>query len=369
LNKNKKQIIFFCPQISDGGLEKTLINYLNYFSKDNNISLVTNTNNYKQLSLISNKVKIINFKIKFLIQFRLLNNLFCAILLFKFLSKKTIIFSVQDHFFILFFKFLGLKTKLVIRTPTAILNNRNSYESIHLSKVHLLKRIITIFYKYSDLVITFSENNKKFLKRIIKVKNVQVVYNYFPKFSGKKKIKKIYNIFFIGRLVDDKDPIFFIKNTIKLLYIKKFKIHIIGKGVCLDELKKISKNNLNDIKFYGYVKNPLIKYNKIIDLICVTSKYDGTPNIIGEALSYKIPCIAPTRVGLSDFVFSNGKYGYLYKPGDNKSFQKTVLEIFKNYSHAIYKAKEGYNSLDRFNKKNTLGKLEEIIDKFFHKKI
>ena len=101
------------PSIDNGGLEKSLINYLNYFSKDSNISLVTNTNNHKQLSLISKKVKIINFKIKFLIQFRILNNLFCAILLLKFLSKKTIIFSVQEHFFILLLKFFGLMPKFI----------------------------------------------------------------------------------------------------------------------------------------------------------------------------------------------------------------------------------------------------------------
>ena len=363
MNKNKKQIIFFCPQISDGGLEKTLINYLNYFSKDNNISLVTNTNNYKQLSLISNKVKIINFKIKFLIQFRLLNNLFCAILLFKFLSKKTIIFSVQDHFFILFFKFLGLKTKLVIRTPTAILNNRNSYESIHLSKVHLLKRIITIFYKYSDLVITFSENNKKFLKKIIKVKNVEIIYNYFPKFTGRKKIKKIYNIFFIGRLVDDKDPIFFLRNLMNLDKFEKFRIHIVGKGNLLSEMKKISLNHNKKIKFHGYLKNPLTKLHKIIDLVCVTSKYDGTPNILGEALSYKIPCLAPTKVGLSDLLFKNGKFSYLYNPGDDLSFKKQIINILSNYNLAIKKANEGFESLERFNKKNTLIKLEKIINR------
>jgi len=367
LLNSKKEIIFFCPQISDGGLEKTLINYLNFFSKNNDISLITNTNNYKQLNLINKKVKIINFKIKHLIQFRLLNNLFCAFQLFRFLNKKTIIFSLQDHFFILLFKFFGLKTKLVIRTPTAIFNNRNIHESIHLSRMHILKKIITNFYKYSNLVITFSENNKKFLKNNLKVKNVQVIYNYFPKFSGSKKIKKMYNIFFIGKLVKDKDPIFFIKNIIKLLNVNKFKIHIIGKGECLDQLKIISKNNLKKIKFYGYIKNPLIKYHKIIDLICVTSKYDGTPNIIGEALSYKIPCIAPTKVGLSDFVFSNGKYGYLYKPGNNKSFQKKILEIFDNYTLAIDRAKKGYHSLDRFSKKNTLGKLDEILNKYFQK--
>ena len=56
--------------------------------------------------------------------------------------------------------------------------------------MHLLKKIIINFYKYADLVITFSENNKKFLKNNLKVKNVEVIYNYFPKFSGKKKIKK-----------------------------------------------------------------------------------------------------------------------------------------------------------------------------------
>ena len=360
---NKKEIVFFCPQISDGGLEKTLINYLNYFSKNNDISLITNTNNDKQLKLIKKKVKIINFRIRCLIQFRLVNNLFCAFQLFRFLNKNTIIFSLQDHFFILLFKFFGLKTKLIIRTPTAIHNNKNNHESIHLSKMHLLKKIIINFYKYADLVITFSENNKKFLKNNLKVKNVEVIYNYFPKFSGKKKIKKKYNIFFIGRLVQDKDPIFFIKNIMKLINIFKFKIHVIGKGESLNRLKDLSKNNSKHVKFYGYIKNPLIKYHKIIDLICVTSKYDGTPNIIGEALSYKIPCMAPTKVGLSDFVFSNGKYGYLYKPGSNESFQKKILEIFDNYNVAINKAKKGYDSLDRFSKKNTLGKLEEILNK------
>ena len=34
-----------------------------------------------------------------------------------------------------------------------------------------------------------------------------------------------------------------------------------------------------------------------------------------------------------------------------------------NYNYAINKAKNGFNSLDRFNKKNTLTKLDNIIQK------
>jgi hypothetical protein len=363
LKKNKKKIIFFCPQISDGGIEKTLINYLNYFSINNEISLVTNTFNTKQLKLISKRVEIINFKISYLVKLRILNNFICSLFLIKAAKKDTIIFSLQDHFFLLLFKFFGLKKKLVIRTPTAISNNKNKYEASFLDKKHFFKKFIIRFYKYSNMVITFSEDNKNYLKNHLNVKNVKVIYNFFPKHYGNKKIKKIYNIFFIGRLVDDKNPIFFLKNLIDINSFTKFKIHIVGKGNCLNEMKKISKKSNKDIKFHGYLKDPLIKLHKIIDLICVTSKYDGTPNILGEALAYKIPCLAPSKVGLSNLLFKNGKYGYLYNPGNNQSFKKQVIGIFKNYNYAINKAKKGFNSLDRFNKKNTLTKLENILHK------
>lgn len=363
MKKNKKKLIFFCPQISDGGIEKTLINYLNYFSINNEVALVTNTFNTKQLKLINKKVKIINFKIKYLIKFRILNNLICSFLLVGITKKNSIIFSLQDHFFLLFFKLLGLKKKLIIRTPTAISNNKNKYESKFLNKQHFFKKFIIRFYKYSDMVITFSENNKNYLKNDLKVKNVKVIYNYFPKKNGNKKIKKIYNIFFIGRLVEDKDPVFFLKNLIDMQNFTKFKIHIVGKGSCLTEMKKISQNFSKNIKFHGYLKDPLVKLHKIIDIVCVTSKYDGTPNILGEALSYKIPCLAPSKVGLSNFLFENGKFGYLYKPGNDQSFKNQIKYILSNYNYAINKAKNGFNSLDRFNKKNTLTKLDNIIQK------
>lgn len=363
MNKNNKDIIFFCPYIQDGGVTKTLINYLNFFSKKNKVSLITNTFNNKQLKLIDKKVNIKNLEIKTIINFRLINIFFVSLYLLRFINKNTVIFSLQDHFFLLLFKFLGLKKKLVIRTPTAIINKKNTSESKHLNRMHFLKKIFVKFYKYSDLVITFSEDNKKYLKSFLNVKNVCVVYNYFPKHGGKKKIKKIYNIFFIGRLTKDKDPTFFMINLIKLFKLKNFTINIVGKGERINELKNIAKQYKKNIKFYGYIKDPLIKLHRKIDIVCVTSKFDGTPNILGEALSYKIPCVAPDKVGLSNLLFKDGAYSYIYKPGNNISFQKTILKILNDYRNAIKKAEKGYLSLDRFNKKNTLGKLENIINK------
>lgn len=240
---------------------------------------------------------------------------------------------------------------------------KNKSEEEYLKKQFYLRNFITFFYRYADLVITAAKNNKLFLKNKIKAKNVKIIYNYFPKFKALKKIKKTYNIFFIGRLVPDKDPIFFLKNCINLSQKINFNIGIIGKGVCYKELKTISeKKEIKNVKIYGYIENGLRKFNKQIDAICITSKYDGTPNVLGEAVSYGIPCIAPKNVGLSNVILLNGKGGYLYKPNSNNDFKNKLSSILLNYSQAIKKSKLAYDKLDRFNHKNTLLKLERSIN-------
>ena len=227
-------------------------------------------------------------------------------------------------------------------------------------KKFFFRKFITYFYKFSDLVITFSNENKKFLKNNVKVNNVEVIYNHFIQHGGEKKIKKIYNVFFIGRLTEDKDPEFFLNNCIELSKKINFNINIVGKGERLRNLKYLAKGYKN-IKIYGYIEKGIHKLNKEIDIFCVTSKYDGTPNVLGEAMSYKIPCLAPRNIGLSNLLLANGKYGYLYKPNSHKDFKKKLYEILIKYNAARLKANKGFNSLKRFNQKNTLNKLEKII--------
>ena len=136
-----------------------------------------------------------------------------------------------------------------------------------------------------------------------------------------------------------------------------------GDGPDKRELLEVSKNYQKDIFFYNHVDAPFKKLSKSMDLICITSRYDGTPNVLGEAMSYNIPCVAPKEVGLCNILLNNGKFGYLYNAENNKSFKKKVLYALKNYKTSIIKAQHGYNSLKRFNSKNTLGKLRKEINK------
>ena len=358
-----KKIYLFCPSIHDGGLEKTLAIYANFLAKELDVILITNSFNSKRIETINKNVKIINFKNKFFLKNRILNNLFCIFKMLMIKERKLTVFSLHDHFFLCLFKFFKARYKLIIRTQTAIINEKNKKEENYIKKQFFLRNLVTFFYRYTDLVITFSEQNKLFLKRKIKVKNVEVIYNYFPKNKAIKKKKKIYNVFFLGRLVPDKDPIFFLKNCMSLSKKIPFNIGVVGKGNCYQTLQSLSnKNTKGNVKIYGYMENAIKRLNKKIDIICITSKFDGTPNVLGEAVSYKIPCLAPKGVGLSNLILLNGKGGYLYKPNSNKNFQLQLKSMLLNYNKAINKSNLAYKKLDRFNYKNTLLKLKKSID-------
>ena len=82
---------------------------------------------------------------------------------------------------------------------------------------------------------------------------------------------------------------------------------------------------------------------------------------MGEAISFKIPCVAPKSVGNVNELLGNGKFGNIYKSEDEKSFIAVVTKALKNYNQSINKAKLAYKNLELYNKKNTLEKLNKCL--------
>ena len=356
-NKEKKNILFYCPFINRGGIETTLIKYANFLSKFYAVSIFTNSYSQSVLSKINKKIKINNLKNKLYLKSRLINDYMVFKNLSKELDKNTVIFSLQDHYLILILNYLFFKSKIIIRTSSIIPNRKNYLEQKHLKNIFIKKYFLDI-YRFADKVITFSKDNVK----IFRTKNINsiCIYNYFKKQKIFKIIKnKKLNIFFIGRFSFDKDPKFFLRNLLK---IENINIHLIGDGIEKNELKKIA-NKKKNVFFHKFMDKPFEKFKSKIHLLCITSKYDGTPNVMGEAMSFGIPILAPKYIGLTKFFLKNGKYGYLYNNESDLSFKKKIFEILNGYDDAKKKAKLGYESLYRFNKKNTLYKILNVVKK------
>ena len=357
-NKQKKEILFYCPYIERGGISATLLKYTKFLSKFYDISVFTNSFSTNVLCQFSKKVKIINIKNNFFYQNRILNNLIVFTKMSKFTNKNCLIFSLQDHFLILLLNKFITKKKIIIRTSSIIPNGKNKIEEKYLKNSFLKKHLIKI-YRLANKVITFSNENVRYFSS----KNIKstCIYNYFKK--NKVFVKKIKsnrkNIFFIGRFSHEKNPIFFLKN---LINFKNINLHLVGDGYQKKMLLNLA-NNKKNIFFHGFVDNPFKKFKKKIDLLCITSLYEGTPNVMGEAMSFGVPVLAPKNIGLTNLFLKNGKYGFLYQNDNNLSFKRKISEILDNYSLAKKKALFGFKSLGRFNEKKTLKKLLTELQK------
>ncbi len=341
----KKKIIFFYPLIKNDGLKSTYESYNSFLKSKFKVEIFSLYKfNEKKVSVfyqnLINILKIISKLLKH--------------------EKEHIFFSLNSHYFLHFFKILGLKFKLVSRIPNPVDINPPFFPSFNAG--HKLSRLEIFLLRYSDKVIIYSKKNFDLLKKKYKLKNLELIRNYFPKKNVKLKKRKIRNLFFVGRFVESKNPIFFLKCCLKLLKNLDIKIHFVGHGHLKEKLKELSKDFKKKVIFHEFVRYPFKKFHKKIDLFCLTSLFDGTPNVLGEAISYKIPCIAPKNVGSSNELLNNGKCGTLFLSNNSQSFMKEIKSIISNSKKLQSKTLKAYKSLEKYNKENTLKKLEKVIN-------
>ena len=178
------------------------------------------------------------------------------------------------------------------------------------------------------------------------------------------KIQKYDNrIISISRLESQKN-LFTLLNICKL---SKLNLDIIGTGTQLSSLKKFAKKNHLDVRFFGQIENNKIpNYLSKYKLYLTSSKIEGSPKTILEAMSVELPIFGLKAYGLNSLV-QNGKTGYLYS--NIKNLSKKLIEL-KNKKKILNSL--GLNARALIKKNFSLEKnvkLErETIEKLFNEK-
>ena len=359
----QKNLIIFIPSIEGGGVERNLFEISNYLSnKINHIKVITADFHFEKK--FNKKIELISINKKIIPKFgRFIKYIVCLILLFIEIikNKNNLVFSFQANFYCtLLCKILG--TKIIIRS-----NSSPSGWSNNSIKIKIFK----FLFKLPDLIIVNSINFKKEIKKKF---NVNSIFIYNP--VNSKKIKKLshkkitfnffrkntLNIINVGRLVDQKDQMTLLKALNSIKKKIKFKLLIIGNGQLKNFLiNYIKSNNLqNSIKIIKFKKNPFPYYKKS-NLLILSSKFEGLPNVLIEALildKHVISSDCPT--GPSE-ILDNGKGGTLFRIGDFVSLGKKILLFKKRLKLNNSKLSYAKKRLDRFNHKKNLAKYLAVI--------
>ncbi len=331
-----KELLVFIPSIEDGGVEKNLFIILNFLSKKFKKILLITYDKKSQKNFNSNIKLITPFINPEFIKGRYLKYLLCLFVLLKktFLNKRYLILSFQANIFVIIFcKLFGLN----------VISRSNS-SSVGWSKNKIKQMIFKMFFKKADKIIVNSYDFKKEMNKKYNIKSICILNPFdFIKIKklSKMRVKNIFSkktlkLITIGRLTDQKDILTIfkaVKNSQKKIDLE---LVVIGKGEKETELKNfISSESLEaKVKLLGYKKNPY-PYLKQADIFLLASKFEGSPNVLIEALflnKYVISTNCPT--GPKE-ILDNGKYGDLVKIGDDKMMSKLIEKFNKKRSKSI----------------------------------
>ena len=173
---------------------------------------------------------------------------------------------------------------------------------------YIEKRISDIIW-VSDSALNEYIFNKKINKKINStvLRNV-VNTNELKDIARNDKNKYSFDLIFLGRMEDVKDPLRFIDIVSQIQESKRdLKVAMIGDGSLMDEVKaKVNELDLGkNITIFGNLINPykILLSSKIL---VITSRYEGTPMNALESIACGIPIISTPVDGLLEII--NKKY-------------------------------------------------------------
>ncbi len=364
----KKKIIFYHPHFGDGGVEKTNLLISAKLSKKYDIFFLSHFFSKK----FNSDFKKNNIKKILIPSSRALFSLLKIIKIYKKI-KPNLIFSIQTHANVLTLMinkfFFGNKLKIICCERIS----RTMYESHFKGKIIIF--LAKIFYKYSKLVICNSKELSREYKNI--TKNLKVIHIYNPtlksnfnslskKFTVKTKpffLKKKPIIFSLGRLDYNKNNLMLLKAYNEIKQQINCDIVLMGDGEKKSSLINYAKKNNFDknLFIYNFKKNPY-PYLLRCDIFVLSSRTEGLPNVLIEALALKKFIISTKCPTGPKEILLNGKAGFLVNVNDYIDLSNKIKMYFNKPE--IVKKKKAFikKSLTQFSPNKSLNTYYKVVD-------
>lgn len=375
-----KKILFVIDTLKGGGAEKVLYDILknmDLLKYKTEIFLIKNEGFYIK------KIKELGVEINYLFNERkdLFNNI-----LYK--KTKSMIIKILRYFYCKYpFLIKKLKNKnydieiaFLEGYSTVLVANRKN-DSKKISWVHtdlekhkmISRKLERVSYHKMKQIICVSEDSKKSVLNLYpENKNkIEVIYNPIDKKNIlEKSNEKIdfnfennkINVITVGRLNQQKGYDILLQSHNRL--IKKgldYNLIILGEGGEKSSLEKYIRENVleNNTQLLGFKENPY-PYLKQADIFVSSSRYEGYPLVLCEAVCLGKPIIATNCTGPKE-ILENGKYGLMAEVENIEDLTEKMKELILDE-----KLRKKYSELSKerakmFDIKKTLEEIESLF--------
>ncbi|MDO6818168.1 glycosyltransferase [Zobellia sp. 1_MG-2023] len=326
----KRSVVFLLPSLWGGGSERVFLNLCKHLDKNKfDVTLCLLKKEGEFLSHIGSNP---SFQIHDLGVSRVRYSILPIV---KYLRKvkPDVVISTLGHLNAILSAIsfvIPKKVKLIGRESNIVsMSNHN--------KITLL--LYRYFYKNFDKVVVQSNDMEVDLKKVVKnFKENQIVKINNPvdldsivkaKDTANALLPKDkINLISVGSLTHQKGYDILLKSFARFHNKNKYHITILGRGKLLDELNKLAiKENVDkNVSFIGFKPNPY-EYIAQSSIFISSSRFEGFPNVVLEALTCDVPVIANSYKGGIDEILNKPILGKIIDLKKSDVFESTCEEI------------------------------------------
>ena len=261
--------------------------------------------------------------------------------------------------------------KVIIYTPQCT-NIR------HLRWFWLYRSIEKILSYITDTIISVNETDRIRIIRwgilsskVITIKN-GIDLNSFKEPINVEKMKQMLGldekrpvVMQVGRLSDQKNPLTFVKGASLVAgEHPDVQFVLVGDGPLKDEVEAyIQELGMNrHMRCLGWQDNAY-KLIAIADIISLTSRWEGLPYVLLEAMAWSRPVVTTAVNGCPEIV-KHGINGYLVPNNDATTWAKYVIKLLENPGQSVEMGKRGNASLkEELSLEKMIEQTEQLYDR------
>lgn len=324
----------FVSSLNMGGAEKVAITMANDFaSRGHQIDLIVMNSEGAMSSQVSPKVRIVDFETN-----RGRSSFFALISYIREQQPEAILslMTVPNSLLGLTRIFLRSKSPRLVGSEHSYITDTNQRGNRGIVPYVLYVIASRIGYRMLDMNVALTSGIRNRMKRQHLVRNSRIVVLPNPidlsdiEFRNQPvtKSKDSIQLLAVGRLDDLKDYPTMIRAVGILQQTQNVSLAILGDGdkrselqALIDELK-LSEN----ITLHGFIADTASWYRRS-DLLVLSSKIEGFPNVIVEALAHGLPVVSTDCLTGPRDILNNASYGSLVAVGDYSAFAESVLQV------------------------------------------
>jgi len=341
------KITFIIFSLDAGGAERVVSTFANFFSKKHEVDVLIykDSPSFYELNPQVN-LNVIEHKRSVKYPFKRIRNIFFRI----WALRKELLYRKSDVY-IAFTTTMNLYTIIanLFLNKKIFISERVDPNATQLPPFILLLR--NLIYSKADQLIVQNSTQYYYFKQRVNQNKIAIIPNPIVKNNFLNKEDKTTHIVNIGRLADQKNHLDLIDAFTKANL--ECDLYILGDGPnktkLMDYIMQI--NMQNKIHLIGIEKN-IYKYLKPNWIFASTSKYEGQPNALLEAMNAGLGCIHYDCPSGMEEIIENNVNGFLIPMGDAELFSIKLKELYVQSNKRESMGLNAKKSVQRFQTEN-----------------